>query len=88
MKIYFAGSIRGGRQDAELYRKVIAALKDQSDIGNVRLYLQLCGQYPVGSIPGKARLLPSKTRLNHRMELANGLLCPGIAAVDHETAGS
>ena len=29
MKIYFAGSIRGGRQDAELYRKVIAALKEK-----------------------------------------------------------
>ena len=26
MKIYFAGSIRGGRQDAELYHKVIAVL--------------------------------------------------------------
>ena len=23
MKIYFAGSIRGGRKDAELYRKII-----------------------------------------------------------------
>lgn len=29
MKVYFAGSIRGGRQDAELYRKVIAALKEK-----------------------------------------------------------
>ena len=32
MKIYFAGSIRGGRQDAELYRKVIAALKDKHQV--------------------------------------------------------
>ena len=27
-KIYFAGSIRGGRQDAALYRKVIAAIQE------------------------------------------------------------
>ena len=32
MKIYFAGSIRGGGQDAELYRKVIAALKDKHQV--------------------------------------------------------
>ena len=32
MKIYFAGSIRGGRQDAELYRKVIAALKEKHQV--------------------------------------------------------
>lgn len=27
-KVYFAGSIRGGRSDAELYRKVIAHIKE------------------------------------------------------------
>ncbi|MEZ4526596.1 MAG: hypothetical protein R2941_11810 [Desulfobacterales bacterium] len=27
MKIYFAGSIRGGRDDVEIYRKLIAFLK-------------------------------------------------------------
>jgi nucleoside 2-deoxyribosyltransferase len=32
MKIYFAGSIRGGRQDAELYRKVITALKERHQV--------------------------------------------------------
>ena len=32
MKIYFAGSIRGGRQDAELYRKVIAVLKENHQV--------------------------------------------------------
>lgn len=32
MKIYFAGSIRGGRQDAELYRKVIAILKEKHQV--------------------------------------------------------
>ena len=32
MKIYFAGSIRGGRQDAELYRKVISVLKEKHQV--------------------------------------------------------
>ena len=32
MKVYFAGSIRGGRQDAELYRKVIAVLKEKHQV--------------------------------------------------------
>jgi hypothetical protein len=32
MKIYFAGSIRGGRKDAGLYRKVIAALKEKHQV--------------------------------------------------------
>ena len=32
MRIYFAGSIRGGRQDAELYRKVITALKEKHQV--------------------------------------------------------
>ena len=32
MKIYFADSIRGGRQDAELYRKVIAVLKENHQV--------------------------------------------------------
>ena len=32
MKVYFAGSIRGGRQDAELYRKVITALKEKHQV--------------------------------------------------------
>lgn len=32
MKIYFAGSIRGGRRDAELYRKVIAVLKENHQV--------------------------------------------------------
>ena len=32
MKIYFAGSIRGGRKDAELYRKVIAVLKERHQV--------------------------------------------------------
>ncbi|MBE6075060.1 MAG: nucleoside 2-deoxyribosyltransferase [Selenomonas ruminantium] len=32
MKVYFAGSIRGGRQDAALYRKVIAALKEKNQV--------------------------------------------------------
>ena len=32
MKIYFAGSIRGGRKDAELYRKVIATLKEKHQV--------------------------------------------------------
>ena len=42
MKIYFAGSIRGGRKDAELYRKIIAALKEKHQVltehvGDLRL---------------------------------------------------
>ena len=32
MKIYFAGSIRGGRKDAELYRRVICALKEKQQV--------------------------------------------------------
>ena len=32
MKIYFAGSIRGVRKDAELYRKVIAVLKEKHQV--------------------------------------------------------
>ena len=32
MKVYFAGSIRGGRQDAELYRKVIAVVKERHQV--------------------------------------------------------
>ena len=32
MKVYFAGSIRGGRQDAELYRKVITVLKEKHQV--------------------------------------------------------
>lgn len=32
MKVYFAGSIRGGRKDAELYRKLIAALKEKHQV--------------------------------------------------------
>ena len=32
MKVYFAGSIRGGRHDAELYRKVINALKEKHQV--------------------------------------------------------
>lgn len=32
MKIYFAGSIRGGRADAELYKRMIAFLKKENDV--------------------------------------------------------
>jgi 2'-deoxynucleoside 5'-phosphate N-hydrolase len=32
MKIYFAGSIRGGRQDAELYRRIIKHLKKFGEV--------------------------------------------------------
>jgi nucleoside 2-deoxyribosyltransferase len=32
MKIYFAGSIRGGRDDAELYNKIIEYLKQYGDV--------------------------------------------------------
>lgn len=32
MKIYFAGSIRAGRQDAELYRELIACLRQYGDV--------------------------------------------------------
>ena len=32
MKVYFAGSIRGGRHDAKLYRKVINALKEKHQV--------------------------------------------------------
>jgi hypothetical protein len=32
MKIYFAGSIRGGRKYAELYRRVISALKEKHQV--------------------------------------------------------
>ena len=32
MKIYFAGSIRGGRDDAALYRQVIALLKRYGEV--------------------------------------------------------
>ena len=31
-KIYFAGSIRGGRQDAAIYRKVIAAIQETDTV--------------------------------------------------------
>ena len=42
MKIYFAGSIRGGREDKETYAKIIDYLKDFGDIltehvGNLNL---------------------------------------------------
>ena len=32
MKIYFAGSIRGGRNDAALYRRVIALLREYGEV--------------------------------------------------------
>jgi nucleoside 2-deoxyribosyltransferase len=32
MKIYFAGSIRGGREDAELYQKIIEYLKNFGEV--------------------------------------------------------
>ncbi len=32
MKIYFAGSIRGGRQDAALYRQIIELLKEHGQV--------------------------------------------------------
>lgn len=32
MKIYFAGSIRGGREDAELYQQIIDFLKSFGDV--------------------------------------------------------
>jgi nucleoside 2-deoxyribosyltransferase len=32
MKIYFAGSIRGGRQDAALYRAIIALLAEYGEV--------------------------------------------------------
>jgi nucleoside 2-deoxyribosyltransferase len=32
MKIYFAGSIRGGRQDAVLYARIIDLLKEYGDV--------------------------------------------------------
>jgi len=32
MKIYFAGSIRGGRDDAVLYRQIIALLMEYGDV--------------------------------------------------------
>ncbi|MGN0940138.1 MAG: nucleoside 2-deoxyribosyltransferase [Selenomonadaceae bacterium] len=31
-KVYFAGSIRGGRQDAELYRKIISAINETDKV--------------------------------------------------------
>ncbi|MCR5610480.1 MAG: nucleoside 2-deoxyribosyltransferase [Clostridiales bacterium] len=31
-KVYFAGSIRGGRNDAELYMRLIERLKESSDV--------------------------------------------------------
>lgn len=32
MKVYLAGFLRSGRQDAELYRKAIAALKEKHQV--------------------------------------------------------
>jgi nucleoside 2-deoxyribosyltransferase len=32
MKIYFAGAIRGGRQDAALYRQIIGLLKERGEV--------------------------------------------------------
>ena len=32
MKIYFAGAIRGGREDAQLYKKLIAYLKEKGQV--------------------------------------------------------
>jgi hypothetical protein len=32
MKIYFAGAIRGGRQDAELYRKIVELLAKHGEV--------------------------------------------------------
>ncbi len=32
MKIYFAGSIRGGRRDAELYYKIVQQLKTYGEV--------------------------------------------------------
>jgi hypothetical protein len=32
MKVYFAGSIRGGRQDAALYGEIIELLKEHGDV--------------------------------------------------------
>ena len=32
MKIYFAGAIRGGREDAQLYENIIAYLKGKGQV--------------------------------------------------------
>ena len=32
MKIYFAGAIRGGREDAQLYEKLIAYLNEKGQV--------------------------------------------------------
>ena len=32
MKIYFAGAIRGGRKDAQLYKNLIAYLKEKGQV--------------------------------------------------------
>ena len=32
MKIYFAGAIRGGREDAKLYEKIIGYLKEKGQV--------------------------------------------------------
>lgn len=37
MKIYFAGSIRGGRDDAQLYRRIIAMLKEYGEVLTVHI---------------------------------------------------
>ena len=45
MKIYFAGSIRGGRKDAQLYNNIIAYLREKCQVltehvGNTDLILE------------------------------------------------
>ena len=36
MRVYFAGSIRGGRSDAELYHRLISYLKKNSTVPRIR----------------------------------------------------
>ena len=57
MKVYFAGSIRGGRQDAELYRRVIAALKEKRGVCSAEYLRQRGGlgaERAVARVAGQA----------------------------------
>jgi len=41
-KVYFAGSIRGGRQDAELYKRIITAINKTDTVLTGDDYFEIC----------------------------------------------
>jgi hypothetical protein len=48
MKIYFAGSIRGGREDAALYLEIIEYLKTFGEVLTEHISVSIGVEYEIG----------------------------------------